>query len=232
MRVRSTLMTMTTAAMLVTGLFAPAAAAQVAPAGSGAWGERGDVLVMPLQKVLAEMPVAEESRTGYERTKFKHWVDQDGNGCNTRAEVLLEEAFLTPQKDTHCKISGGQWHSAYDDTYIDGPSTIDIDHLVPLAEAWDSGASAWTPAEREAYANDLGDPRSLLAVSAKTNRSKADQDPTTWMPPAQTNHCTYLADWVATKMRWQLTIDPAEANTLTQISVTCANTPLKVTLAR
>lgn len=75
-----------------------------------------------------------------------------------------------------------RWYSAYDDQYIDG-SGLDVDHRVPLAEAWDSGASAWSAAERQAYANDLGDERSLIAVSAKSNRSKADQDPSTWMPP-------------------------------------------------
>ncbi|MEU8892985.1 HNH endonuclease family protein [Streptomyces sp. NPDC048442] len=194
MRVRSTLTTITTAAALVTGLLAPAAAAQAAGV-PGPWGERGDTLTMPLQKALAEMPVADESRTGYERKKFRHWIDADNNGCNTRAEILLQEAFLAPQKDTKCKISGGQWYSSYDNTYINGPSTIDIDHMVPLAEAWDSGASAWTAEERQAYANDLDDPRALIAVSAKTNRSKADQDPTTWMPPFEGNHCQYAAEW-------------------------------------
>ncbi|MFF0746693.1 hypothetical protein ACFYVL_40525 [Streptomyces sp. NPDC004111] len=69
-------------------------------------------------------------------------------------------------------------------------------------------------------------------MSAKTNRSKADQDPTTWMPPTEADHCTYAADWAATKIRWQLAVDPAEANALAQIAVTCANVPLKVTLAR
>ncbi|MFI5808922.1 HNH endonuclease family protein [Streptomyces sp. NPDC051561] len=223
---------MTTAAALLTGLLAPAAAAQAAPAGSGPWGERGDTLVMPLEKALAEMPVAEESRTGYERTKYKHWVDANHDGCSTRAEVLLEEAVLAPQKDTTCKISGGQWYSAYDNSYLDGPSKIDIDHRVPLAESWDSGASAWTSAEREAYANDLGDSRSLLAVSAATNRSKSDQDPATWMPPFAGDHCAYVTEWTAVKIRWQLSIDPAEANALAQIAVTCPNTPIKVTLAR
>ena len=232
MRVRSTLMTMTTAAALLTGLLAPAAAAQAAPAGSGAWGERGDTLVMPLEKILAEMPMADESRTGYERTKFQHWVDKDKNGCNTRAEVLLAEAVLAPQKEAKCKITGGQWFSAYDNTYLDGPAKIDIDHRIPLAEAWDSGASAWTAAERQAYANDLDDTRALVAVSATTNRSKGDQDPATWMPPFAGDHCAYVTEWAAIKVRWQLTVDPAEANALAQVAVNCPNSPVKVTLAR
>lgn len=82
-----------------------------------------------------------EDRTGYERTKFKHWVDADKDGCNTRAEVLKAEAVVVPEQGAKCKLSGGQWYSPFDDRYIVGPSGLDIDHLVPLAEAWDSGAS-------------------------------------------------------------------------------------------
>lgn len=107
-----------------------------------------------------------------------------------------------------------------------------MDHLVPLAEAFDSGASGWTAAERQAYANDLDDPRALLAVSATTNRAKGDKDPTTWMPPAEAHHCEYMANWTAIKMRWGLSVDPAEANALAQIGATCSNPPVKVTLAR
>ncbi|MFF0746703.1 hypothetical protein ACFYVL_40575 [Streptomyces sp. NPDC004111] len=131
-------MTMATAAALVTGLLAPAAAAQAAPPGAGAWGERGDVLMLPLEKALAEMPVAEESRTGYVRTAFRHWVDEDRDGCTTRAEVLLEEAVLAPEQGAKCQLTGGRWYSAYDDSYLDDAKGLDIDHLVPLAEAWDS----------------------------------------------------------------------------------------------
>ncbi|MFE6887993.1 HNH endonuclease family protein [Streptomyces sp. NPDC057694] len=85
-----------------------------------------------------------------------------------------------------------------------------MDHLVPLAEAWDSGAGTWTAKEREAYTNDLGDAPSFIAVSAKTNRSKGDKDVAEWLLPFEGDRCTYVSDWVATKMRWQLTVDPAE----------------------
>lgn len=90
--------------------------------------------------------------------------------CNTRARVLKAEAFITPDQGPTCKLSGGEWYSAYDNQYVDAPGTLDFDHRVPLAEAWDSGAGAWSAKKREAYAND----RSLIAVAAKTNRSKAD----------------------------------------------------------
>ncbi|WP_437109649.1 HNH endonuclease family protein [Streptomyces sp. enrichment culture] len=112
------------------------------------------------------------------------------------------------------------------------PGGLDIDHLVPLAGAWDSGASAWTPAERETYANDLGDERSLIAVSARSNRSKAGQDPAQWLLPYAPYHCQYLTDWIATKMRRQLTVDTAERDTFTQATADCPNAPVKVTFAR
>jgi hypothetical protein len=102
----------------------------------------------------------------------------------------------------------------------------------PYADTWDSGASAWTAKEREAYANDLGDARALIAVSAGSNRSKADQDPATWQPPAASYRCAYATDWVAVKIRWNLAIDPMERSALTEVLRACPNSPVEVTLAR
>ncbi len=192
----------------------------------------GEDVTLPVRDALATLTVADESREGYERTKFKHWVDADRDGCHTRSEVLLEEAVTPPEQGARCTLTGGRWYSPYDDRYIEGPRTIDIDHYVPLAESWDSGASAWTPAEREAYANDLDDKRSLIAVTATSNRSKADQDPATWMPPAAGYHCAYATTWVTVKTRWKLAIDPAEATALTSTLNECPNTPIEVELAR
>ncbi|WP_420708225.1 HNH endonuclease family protein [Streptomyces sp. HGB0020] len=107
---------------------------------------------------------------------------------------------------------------------------LDVDHLVPLAEAWDSGVSAWTAKEREAYANDLDDPRALIAVSAA--RSKADQDPSTWMPPCAGYACQYATDWVADKTRYQLAIDPTESKALTETLSRCPNEPITVMRVR
>lgn len=122
------------------------------------------------------------ARAGYEREAFKHWVDADADGCSTRNEVLLQEAVNAPERSGRCTLAGGTWYSPYDDAYVDGARGQDIDRLVPLAEAWDSGAGTWTAAERQAYANGLDDARALIAVTAKSNRSKADQDPATWQP--------------------------------------------------
>ncbi|WP_331729954.1 HNH endonuclease family protein (plasmid) [Kitasatospora sp. NBC_00070] len=111
-------------------------------------------------------------------------------------------------------------------------SKIDVDHMVPLAEAWDSGASAWTAAERQTYANDLDEPRALIGVSFQSNRSKADKDPAQWLPTATAYRCTYLQDWTAIKTRWNLTVDPTEHNALRNLASDCDNTGLTVTLAR
>ncbi|MFK4103191.1 HNH endonuclease family protein [Streptomyces sp. NPDC019531] len=192
----------------------------------------GDTIALPVRDALATLPVQDEDRTGYERTKFRHWSDADRDGCSTRAEVLLAEAVTAPEQSAGCQLTGGSWYSPYDDTYFTAARALDIDHLVPLAEAWDSGASAWTPKEREAYANDLGDDRALIAVSAASNRSKSDQDPATWQPPAAGYRCTYATDWVAVKTRWQLAIDPAEQTALTGILDSCPNSPIHVALAR
>ena len=91
--------------------------------------------------------------------------------------------------------------------------------MVPLSEAWRSGAWKWSPAQREAFANDLTDPRALIAVTASLNRQKGDQDPSTWMPPE--NKCLYVSNWIAIKVRYSLTVDSAEANALTSLVATC-----------
>ncbi|WP_329265063.1 DUF1524 domain-containing protein [Streptomyces sp. NBC_01478] len=192
----------------------------------------GDTVALPVRDALAALPVQTENRTGYERTKFRHWTDADHDGCNTRQEVLKTEAVLAPQQGSNCTLTGGQWYSPYDDKYFSDARALDIDHLVPLAEAWDSGASAWTAKEREAYANDLGDARALIAVSAASNRSKSDQDPSTWQPPAPGYRCQYATEWIADKTRWGLTVDPAEHAALTDALTSCADQPVTVTLAR
>jgi len=91
--------------------------------------------------------------------------------------------------------------------------------MIPLAEAWRSGAWKWSPAQREAFANDLTDPRVLVAVTAGLNRQKSDQDPSTWLP--QVGQCTYVSNWIAIKVRYSLTVDPAEATALANLVASC-----------
>jgi hypothetical protein len=129
-----------------------------------------------LTQAIAHVPVAGEVRTGYARDKFHLWIDADGDGCNTRAEVLISEADDAPTIGSGCALSGGRWYSYYDGVSQTSASALDIDHVVPLAEAWDSGARSWSASRREAYANDLGDSHTLVGVTASLNRSKGDRD--------------------------------------------------------
>ena len=140
------------------------------------------LLSSPVSASTLQLEVAEDKTTGYKRSLFKHWIDADNNGCDTRAEVLLEEATTTPKIGAKCKLTGGKWLSAYDGKVVTNPSQLDVDHLVPLAEAWRSGAWKWSDAEREIYANDLQNKRALIAVTGSTNRAKGDKDPSKWLP--------------------------------------------------
>ncbi|MFJ4673005.1 HNH endonuclease family protein [Kitasatospora purpeofusca] len=192
----------------------------------------GDTVTTTLYSAIDALPVADEDRTGYERTKFRHWIDADRDGCDTRREVILEEALEAPEVGPKCAMAGGLWLSLYDNVLVTDQGGLDVDHLVPLAEAWDSGASGWTAAERQRYANDLDEPRALIAVTGKTNRSKADKDVSQWLPPAAGYHCTYAADWTAIKTRWGLNIDQREADALHRIASGCEDAELQVVLAR
>jgi hypothetical protein len=184
----------------------------------------------PLTEAVADLPVASEVRTGYDRDKFTHWVDDDGDGCSTRFEVLIAEADdpVTIGKD--CKLSGGRWFSYYDGESWGSISKLDIDHMVPLAEAWDSGARLWTAEVRRAYANDLGDFRSLVGVTNSVNRAKGDQDVAEWLP--EFGRCRYLREFVAVKLRWRLKVDSSEKAAMTSLASGCSNSTITVTRAR
>jgi hypothetical protein len=178
---------------------------------------------LPLTEAIAAVPVADESRQGYTRDAFRHWNSGDDptDGCSTRNEVLLDEAVEPPTVGSRCALSGGLWFSYYDQVWVTSASGLDIDHMVPLAESWDSGASAWSAQRREAYANDQGAATSLVAVTARSNRSKADQDPAQWLPPAGEVHCRYVAEWVGTKLRWTLSADETELAALAEVAAGC-----------
>ncbi|GGR48130.1 hypothetical protein GCM10010497_59380 [Streptomyces cinereoruber] len=182
--------------------------------------------VLPLEDAVGKLPVADEDRTGYTRDSFRHWNTglDAGDGCNTRNEVLLAEAVQEPAVAAGCKLTGGKWISYYDNVEVSETGKLDIDHMVPLAEAWDSGANTWNAKRREAYANDQGAAASLVAVTARTNRSKADQDPATWMPPLPDAHCRYIGEWTATKLRWGLAVDQIEVEALKVYAEACETT--------
>jgi len=165
--------------------------------------------IQPISASANGLVVAEEYQGTYSRSAFKNWVDEDGDGCNTRAEVLIREAIVKPKIGKKCVLTGGKWLSPYDNKVTSTISDLDIDHLVPLAEAWRSGAWAWTPEQRQAFANDLSESRALVAVSLGLNRSKGDKDVANWLP--KVNTCQYFESWIIVKKKYALTVDSAEA---------------------
>ncbi len=166
------------------------------------------------------LTVSPEVTSGYDRDLFKHWEDDNGNGCHAREETLIAESVGSVNVTGDCDISGS-WFSAFDGETTTNPSNFDVDHLVPLKEAWDSGANRWNSATRERFANDLGSPHSLIAVSRGSNRSKGARDPAEWMPPRQSYHCEYVYTWTLVKIRWDLTADRDEINALRNYGGDC-----------
>nr|WP_246157646.1 HNH endonuclease family protein [Catellatospora sichuanensis] len=163
-------------------------------------------------KVAAERPM-----TGYTREKFPHW-NKAGSNCDVRDTVLARDGKNI--KLSGCNVTGGDWSSVYDGLKTSDPLKIDIDHMVPLANAWRSGADEWTNEKRSAFANDLERPQ-LFAVSATSNRSKGDQNPAQWKPPNKDYWCTYAQQWITVKTYWKLTVTTAEKTALTDMLGTC-----------
>lgn len=171
---------------------------------------------------------ATSSHTGYNRDLFKAWIDADSDGCDTRAEVLLLETLIKATTRNTCTVSTGSWVSVYDGVSVTDASKLDIDHFVPLAEAWVSGAYAWPNDKKVRFGNDLGYDPALVAVTASSNRSKSDSDPAKWMPTNRSYYCDYAATWVAVKWRWSLTVDTLERRAIQAVLTGCAsvNVPL------
>ena len=161
--------------------------------------------------LLQNIRVQNERGGGYVRALFEHWRDIDGDGCDSREQVLKRDSVTLPQVDPYkCKVVAGDWVSPYDGARWSDPTDIDIDHVVALKEAWDSGAWAWSAATRNAYANDTSDKRTLLAVTDNVNQQKSDKDPSNWVPPLKSYLCTYLGNWISVKARWNLSMDKSE----------------------
>ncbi|TNM46090.1 HNH endonuclease [Nocardioides albidus] len=175
---------------------------------------------------LAGLTVTDRPRppTDYDRDAFgRPWADVDGNGCNQRDDVLVRDAEPGTVRSAHqgrCDhdVLAGTWTDpytgrtlAFDDLKdLAQAQAIQIDHVVPLAEAWVSGASSWDDERREAYANDLS---GLLAVDGPANAAKGAGDPAAWRP-RKAFQCAYARRWIAVKARWGLTVDPSEVAAL------------------
>lgn len=165
--------------------------------------------------------------TGYSRARFPHWKNAADNGwsgvdaaCDAREAALIRDG-VNVETGKGCAITSGTWIDPYTGAPLATASDVDIDHVVPIAAAWASGASLWTDAQRQAYAND---PEVLLASGASSNRSKGDRSPDLWAPPEPAAQCGYAMRWIDIKTRYVLTFTPAEKSKLGQMLDTCKAT--------
>ena len=168
------------------------------------------------------LKIEPERTTGFKLSAFKTWIDADGNGCDTKSEVLIADATTKPKIGKNCALSKGSWLNAYDGKMLSKLANVGVDHLVPLAEVWRSGAWQWSPADRAAYANDLTNPDVLVVTSLNLIKSKGDKDPSRWLPSA--GRCDYLRKWISIKAKYGLSVDPKEAAFLTASIEPCAIT--------
>ncbi|MCG8917949.1 HNH endonuclease family protein [Actinokineospora sp. PR83] len=151
------------------------------------------------------------SMTGYSRDKFPHWITISG-ACDTR-ETVLKRDGTSVVTDSSCSATSGRWYSPYDGATWTLASDVDIDHMVPLANAWRSGAASWTTAKRQQLANDLSAPQ-LLAVTDNVNQSKGDQGPESWKPSLASYWCTYAKAWTTVKYKYGLKVTSGEKSAL------------------
>jgi hypothetical protein len=192
-------------------------AIQLAPAGPAAATPPGVPSTATARTELGTLTVAAWTHTTtYNRDLFPTWDTISGT-CNTR-ETVLKRDGTNVVVNAACTATAGSWRSPYDGATWSAASDVDIDHVVTLKNAWESGAWAWTTAKRDS--NDLTDPQ-LIAVTDNVNQAKGDRSPDSWKPPLASFHCTYAKMWTRVKYVWQLTITSAEKATLTTMLGNC-----------
>lgn len=170
-----------------------------------------------LCRAAGDLPVVAQGATpAYEGAVFAAWVDADDDGCQTRGEFLFAEFTTPPVRATGCAITGA-WILYCDEVTATDASALDVDHLLPLAEAWCSEAASCSLVQRKDFANDTGFARPLVAVTASTNRSRGDGDPATWLPAGDDARCRHTAEWVQIKYGWRLAVDPGERDALASV---------------
>lgn len=180
------------------------------------------VVTLKLRKAVRSLPIVAEDRQPYTRSLFGGWIDANKNCRNTRDEVLVRDSRT--RVTNRCSVYGGTWLSYYDKKTWRKSFQVQVDHLVPLAEAWDSGGYEWDAATRVRFANDLGDKRTLVPVTAALNGAKEADDPASWMPPK--GRCRYVAEWVAVKLRWRLSADKREHAKVAKVAKRCPDTSI------
>jgi hypothetical protein len=228
-RIRASLATFAGPVVLGRSLAASAVAAGLLLAGLAVPAEAATYYSAPLRTAARSLPVAAENNAGYDRTRyFGVWNDTNRDCQNTRQEVLIQESKAALAYTSRgCTASRGRWVTSWDNRVHTYASTVQIDHTVPVHEAWGSGARYWSQARRVAFYNDLGDTRSLSSQTSALNSAKQARGPESWMPPA--NRCSYIGEWIAVKIRWGLRVDSVEKAALIRYADSCPNVRIGVT---
>ncbi|MEO1062085.1 MAG: HNH endonuclease family protein [Actinomycetota bacterium] len=177
----------------------------------------------PFDALVAGLVVdGSEPDEPYQRSDWPHWSDADGDCQTTRFEVLIEESTVEPTlSDDGCTVVAGRWVDPFTGIVVTDPGGLDVDHLVPLADAHASGGWAWDREMRRAFANDLDHDEALVAVTRSANRSKGSRGPDEWRPPATEFWCEYGTGWAEVKSRWALSVTEAERIALLELRATC-----------
>lgn len=176
--------------------------------------------VIRVSELLSDLPVMPPIDIPYDRRLFGDWIDADRDGCDTREEVLVLQSLKPADGESSC-VPNGLWLSFYDNITTEEPSDLEIDHLVPLKEAWVSGAARWSRQRLREYFNDTSVDGALIAVSRSSNRAKGARDPAEWLPGSPTARCRYATTWIEVKHRWQLHVDLAEVSILRALLSEC-----------
>jgi len=174
--------------------------------------------------VAADPPLAcpEETVPEYDRSDWGRWADADGDCQDTRQEVLVRDSEVpvafTDEKQ--CRVASGRWMDPYDGSVVEDPSTVDVDHVVALRDAHESGGWEWDKARKRGFANDLDN---LKATSRTTNRSKGAKGPDEWLPPSPELRCAYIAAWIGLKEAHGLSMTEGEVAVLSYMSKACSD---------
>ncbi len=164
-------------------------------------------------------------KTGYSRDKFPHWRDPDRNGCDARNDILKRDLTMVSFRagSDNCKVIAGKLLDPFSNKEIifdlsQSSSNIDIDHVVALSNAWQTGGFQLTTLQRTNFAND---PLNLIAVDFRLNRQKGDGDAATWLPPYKSYRCTYVARQVLVKEKYRLWVTPPEKAAISRLLDSC-----------
>ena len=211
--------------LLTAALLAVSVVATATPAAADTW-------TGTLREAVRLLAVAPERNAGYDREgAFGGWIDADGDCQSTRHEVLIAESTVpVTLSASGCTAVSGRWVLPFEGGAVaTAAGALEVDHFVPLAEAWGSGAQGWTQERRVAFANDLSAP-SLNASSSAWNQAKGAKGPEEFVPTSAT--CLYVAHWVGVKLRWGLNVDDVERSALLRYAdVQCPPQSLTVELA-